>query len=136
MIKKSSFRSKPVGWKGESHRHYLAAKGIKTKNKYFMFKDNKGLLNTTDTAVDFDKELRQRVVNEVSNEVITKLHKEEDENKMNSEWSERFLEFEFKNLANKYLSDKSYTRQEFKDDVSKQLEDYTHIHSGKLKLGW
>ena len=28
-----SFRSKPVGWKGESHRHYLAAKGI--KSKYF-----------------------------------------------------------------------------------------------------
>jgi len=26
-----SFRSKPVGWRGESHRHYLAAKGIKTR---------------------------------------------------------------------------------------------------------
>jgi len=26
-----SFRAKPVGWRGESHRHYLAAKGIKTK---------------------------------------------------------------------------------------------------------
>lgn len=31
-----SFRSKPVGWRGESHRHYLAAKGIKTvPKKYF-----------------------------------------------------------------------------------------------------
>lgn len=29
-----SFRSKPVGWRKESHRHYLAAKGISTsKNK-------------------------------------------------------------------------------------------------------
>lgn len=31
-------RYKPVGWQNESHRHYLAAKGIKTKydsNKYF-----------------------------------------------------------------------------------------------------
>lgn len=31
-------RYKPVGWRNESHRHYLAAKGIKTKydaNKYF-----------------------------------------------------------------------------------------------------
>lgn len=26
----SSFRSKPVGWRGESYRHYLAAKGVKT----------------------------------------------------------------------------------------------------------
>jgi len=39
-----SFRSKPVGWRGESHRHYLAAKGIKTsvrgnlvaKQKFFF----------------------------------------------------------------------------------------------------
>jgi len=29
-------RYKPVGWKNESHRHYLAAKGIKTKpNRYY-----------------------------------------------------------------------------------------------------
>lgn len=26
-----SFRSKPVGWRGESYRHYLAAKGVTTK---------------------------------------------------------------------------------------------------------
>jgi len=26
-----SFRSKPVGWRGDSYRHYLAAKGVKTR---------------------------------------------------------------------------------------------------------
>ena len=26
-----SFRAKPIGWRGDSHRHYLAAKGIKSK---------------------------------------------------------------------------------------------------------
>ena len=30
-MKMTSFRSKPVGWVGESHRHYLAAKGVKTR---------------------------------------------------------------------------------------------------------
>jgi len=30
-----SFRSKPVGWRGESYRHYLAAKGIKTRTRFF-----------------------------------------------------------------------------------------------------
>ena len=40
-----SFRAKPVGWKGESHCHYLAAKGISTKRdvlkeKYFVKKEN------------------------------------------------------------------------------------------------
>jgi len=29
-----SFRSKPVGWRSESYRHYLAAKGVTTK-RYF-----------------------------------------------------------------------------------------------------
>lgn len=28
-------RYKPRGWRGDSHRHYLAAKGISTKHKYF-----------------------------------------------------------------------------------------------------
>ena len=31
---KRNYRARPVGWKGESHRHYLAAKGIKTKRYY------------------------------------------------------------------------------------------------------
>jgi len=30
-------RYKPVGWKGESHRHYLAAKGIKTAPKRYYY---------------------------------------------------------------------------------------------------
>ena len=30
-MKMTSFRAKPVGWVGESHRHYLAAKGVKTR---------------------------------------------------------------------------------------------------------
>ena len=36
-----SFRNKPVGWRNESHRHYLAAKGISTKLKM----QNRKLLN-------------------------------------------------------------------------------------------
>jgi hypothetical protein len=30
-----SFRSRPVGWRNESYRHYLAAKGVRT-NRYFV----------------------------------------------------------------------------------------------------
>jgi hypothetical protein len=32
-----SFRQKPVGWRGESYRHYLASKGIKTRVKQYFF---------------------------------------------------------------------------------------------------
>jgi len=31
----------PVGWRNESHRHYLAAKGIKTVSRYSYFADQK-----------------------------------------------------------------------------------------------
>lgn len=34
-------RYKPVGWRGESYRHYLAAKGIPTK-RYFVRNELKG----------------------------------------------------------------------------------------------
>lgn len=32
----SSFRSKPVGWRNESYRHYLAAKGVSSKKHKFF----------------------------------------------------------------------------------------------------
>jgi hypothetical protein len=31
MVKNISFRQKSVGWRNDSYRHYLAAKGVKTK---------------------------------------------------------------------------------------------------------
>lgn len=44
MIRSSNFRRKPTGWRGESFRHYLAAKGIRTKIKksYFVRDELKG----------------------------------------------------------------------------------------------
>lgn len=30
-------RYKPVGWRGEPHRHYLAAKGVRTSHKYYAY---------------------------------------------------------------------------------------------------
>ena len=37
-------RYKPIGWRGEPHRHYLAAKGISTKvnHRYFVRDELKG----------------------------------------------------------------------------------------------
>jgi len=49
-----SFRTryKPVGWRGDSHRHYLAAKGIKTKIKTKLyFADRYDAYNTLGASV-------------------------------------------------------------------------------------
>ena len=64
---------RPVGWKGESHRHYLAAKGIKT-NKYFgrIRHRNRSNVRNSDPDVvigliqDFQPEIkRQRALEQV-----------------------------------------------------------------------
>jgi len=36
------YSSKPLGWRGESHRHYLAAKGISTKPKQYFDRISEG----------------------------------------------------------------------------------------------
>ena len=53
-----SFRSKPVGWRGESHRHYLAAKGIRSVSdnvqlqSYEKLKEKHKLGGEIDTNVE------------------------------------------------------------------------------------
>ena len=37
------YSNKPVGWRNDSYRHYLAAKGVSTKNRYF-YPDDKQLM--------------------------------------------------------------------------------------------
>ena len=59
MRNSSRFRQKPVGWRNDSYRHYLAAKGISTKNKYFIKPDPKKALLEVDgekyyTGTDID----------------------------------------------------------------------------------
>lgn len=46
-----SFRSRPVGWRNESYRHYLAAKGM--KSKYFVEKQS--ILQEQKTRTIYDK---------------------------------------------------------------------------------
>jgi hypothetical protein len=34
-----SFRSKPIGWRNDNYRHYLAAKGVSTRMNFYAVKD-------------------------------------------------------------------------------------------------
>jgi hypothetical protein len=57
-VEMRSFRSKPVGWRGESHRHYLAAKGIRSVSdnvqlqSYEKLKEKHKLGGEIDTNVE------------------------------------------------------------------------------------
>ena len=57
-----SFREKPVGWRGESHRHYLSAKGIKTSYKqkrYMALFDELEVKRVGDKYMIYDNNLNE-----------------------------------------------------------------------------
>jgi hypothetical protein len=63
-----SFRSKPVGWQHESHRHYLAAKGISTKY-YAKFRPLTGIVNVVSDL----NQARKKDIKRQSEDVVKKV---------------------------------------------------------------
>ena len=54
---------KPVGWRNESHRHYLAAKGIKTKyfspiisGKDIPTQEHRGTIAVDESKIGFEEQ--------------------------------------------------------------------------------
>ena len=109
---------------------YRASKEDEENKNYYVFKEDKGLFKV-DTVENMDKELKQRNVQEMAEESIQTLHKEEDENKMQSEWTERFMGDEFRSMANRYLSDPLFTRQQFQAEVRDRVKSHAQTHSGR-----
>jgi hypothetical protein len=129
-----SFRQKPVGWRGESYRHYLASKGFSSSRRlrYFAFREDGGLFKVEE-GVDFDKEMRRQNVSEAYNDVVKFFNSREDAEGFNSAHTERFMEFEFKDFADRYLADKNYTRKQFKEDVMARAKSHADVNGGVAK---
>ena len=56
------YSNKPVGWRGESHRHYLASKGISTKPKPYFDKRY-----TTEEFAEEQNERRRLSIRDIQN---------------------------------------------------------------------
>ena len=80
-----SFRSKPMGWRNDSHKHYLASKGIKTKF-YLSDKSKQDLINESRATVLLDKDATELLPQEKIDEVA---ENREDEVLM-GEWNSGF----------------------------------------------
>lgn len=101
-----SFRVKPVGWRGESYRHYLAAKGVKTKHDYI-----KGGLADGRPSSDFDpKQIKKGIKVEMEHtddpriaEEIARDHLSED-----PKYYDHLAEMERKYMAHKYFYTPTY----------------------------
>ena len=60
-----NYRARPVGWRNESHRHYLASKGIATKR--YMYTDRhtlmkRALINSRPYISEEEKQRREREI--------------------------------------------------------------------------
>lgn len=119
-----SFRNKPVGWRHEPHRHYLAAKGIKTAHRYrkgkikavanFLMDDGRA-----DTE-DFEQDLKMSAVNDMRDEVSTKLGEAERAGNISFENSRRFMNDDFTTETKDFLDDK-IRRNIYQDNVRRRL---------------
>jgi len=59
-VARRTYRAKPIGWRGESHRHYLAAKGISTK-RYNASAASSWFKDYADKREEFSKGARARI---------------------------------------------------------------------------
>ena len=69
------YSSKPVGWRNESHRHYLAAKGISTK-KYLA--KNESWNEYKERQTEFVKMQKEEII-----DGLFSAHEEGDEDRFN-----------------------------------------------------
>jgi hypothetical protein len=72
-----NFRSRPVGWRYESHRHSLAARGMKTKKYYVPFVERTGV-----PVIDYPEEfnsIREKSIVKMSPDEFLRLTKKTGE---------------------------------------------------------
>jgi len=125
-----SFRSKPVGWQGESHRHYLAAKGISTGQRQYYA--SHGLLDNLPAEMEV-KMFKERRAAELRNRVQDELMAAEQRGEISSRTANDFIENVFAKELGFYM-DGTYDYQRFEDEVMRQLHRDIQTHNKKLSL--
>ena len=138
-----SFRSRPVGWRQDSHRHYLAAKGIKTRylaekpdaakrvSDMLKFLADDGRPEIEDTVVI----RKQAEIDTMRNDLIGKLQDDVENGRMTYDASNRFLEKggPFEDEA-KDFKQGVIDYPTFKDNVDRRLERHRQVHKRTLNV--
>ena len=132
-----SFRSKPIGWQNESHRHYLAAKGIKTGNKYYKGKikavANFLMDDGRAKTEDFEQDLKMSAVNDMREEVTQKLNRAEQQGQISFENSRRFMNEDFTTETKDFLDDK-IRREIYQDNIRRRLGRHLTQFGSQLNI--
>jgi hypothetical protein len=130
-----SFRSKPVGWRQESYRHYLAAKGVKTRYYKGKIKAIASFLLDDGRAktADFEQDLKSSAVGEMRDEVTVKLNEAERQGKISFENSRRFMNDDFTTETKDFLDDK-IGRGQYQDNVRRRLGRHLTQFGSELNI--
>lgn len=135
-----SFRSKPTGWRYESAKHALAARGISTKQKYYagdgydkaasflkgMFSDG------SPETIDYKKMMMEHSEADLRANVMARLDAEEQKGNISAENASRFMEEDFMNETKLYFGGGS--KQQYHDNVMRMLERHLKIHDKQFHL--
>lgn len=130
---------RPVGWRNEPHRHYLAAKGIPTKRYYAIdakrmaagmksfFSDGR-----PDTE-DYGKRMDQETVEQTRMDVVRKLEAAEDKGKITHDNAKRFMTDQFTDQTKDFLQG-TIDRRTYLENVKRKLDSHMGINSTSLSL--
>lgn len=114
------------GWRNDSYRHHLAAKGVKTGRKkyYSLFIDH---------SKEFDKTIRQGDVSRKQSEILNKLDDAVNKQELTSENRSKFMKDEFFYVARDYEKG-LMSLEQFTDEVDSKFNYFLKTNSKKLKV--
>ena len=135
------------GWQGESHRHYLASKGIKTANT--ANKVNKYYADKIDYAAvasgiqsffsdgkpqteNYEVSVKNRRIQSLLGEVYSEIGKEERAGNISSENADRFVTEDFRTEEKDYR-DNTIDYDHFRSNVLRKLNKHKEMHTTKLR---
>jgi hypothetical protein len=138
---------RPVGWRGQSYRHYLASKGIRstwqkqyTPKMYMLAKEDAekysevlgGMFDDGRADVgDLEETHKKRVAEEEFRKCSDELSKLEVEGKINSGAAERFRKDDLTNETKDYI-DSKIDEATYKKNLSRRLHKHKQQHSSSF----
>jgi hypothetical protein len=137
-----SFRSKPVGWRYESHKHALAAKGIRSKyfadsapDKYDKVADflHAAADDGRAKVPDFHEQHRQDMVNGVVKQYSDEFSQGESAGVFRAGATKSFLQDDLTNECKDFIDEK-IDEQTFKSNLARRAAKHKQQHSATLDV--
>ena len=136
-----SFRSKPVGWRYESHKHALAAKGISSKyfaeggDKYDKVADflHAAADDGRAKVPDFHEQHRQEMVNGVVQQYSNEFSNMESAGQLRAGATKSFLQDDLTNECKDFIDEK-IDEQTFKSNLARRAAKHKQQYSSTLDV--